>query len=154
MLPAKASLSNRLGDWFKNRKDVSYISQQKLTRALARSALESGLSVVGYVAGDGNLVQTAQENLESVNELWALERRTAKPVVAFRKTAEKESDGFVAAVAAQSLSPVFVISGDPARELSNALGAAGISASDADYYTAMLPPLFTTAPTSSSKEEK
>ena len=154
MLPAKASLSSRLGDWFKNRKDVSYVSQQKLTRALARSALDSGLAVVGYVASDGNFVQTTQENLETVNELWALERGTAKPVVAFRKTAEKESDGFVAAVAAQSLSPVFVISGDPARELSNALGAAGISASDADYYTAMLPPLFTTAPTSSSTEEK
>jgi hypothetical protein len=154
MLPAKASLSSRLGDWFKNRKDVSYVSQQKLTRALARSALDSGLAVVGYVASDGNFVQTTQENLETVNELWALERGTAKPVVAFRKTAEKESGGFVAAVAAQSLSPVFVISGDPARELSNALGAAGISASDADYYTAMLPPLFTTAPTSSSTEEK
>ena len=153
MLPAKAPLSNQLGDWFKNRKDVSYVSQQKLTRALARSALESGLAVVGYVASDGNFVQTTEENLEAVNELWALERGTAKPVVAFQRTAEKEGNGFVAAAAAQSLSPVFAISGDPARELSNALGVAGILASDADYYTAMLPPLFTATPTTSLPEE-
>jgi hypothetical protein len=150
MIPAKAGAADSLKSWFKSREGKSYVAQQKLTRALALAAFDAGLSVVGYVDQVGNFAHTSDGGLEGVTELWGLEKGSAKPIVAFRRTSSNGNDGFVASAAAQALSPVFIVPGDRGRLLEAALDKAQITAKDADNYALHLPPLFMSGSDSST----
>jgi hypothetical protein len=141
MIPAKAPLGSRLADWFKQRRDFSYTSQQALNRSLARAAMEAGLTVCGYIGLDGALVSPQAGIPAPCSELWGLDAKGEKIVVLFSRP-EGSDQPLSAAAVGLPLSPLFTIALDKPKALAEGLKAANIVPDLASAYKANLPPFF------------
>lgn len=142
MVPAKSQESEKFSNWFKQRREFSYVAQQSVNRALAKAALQAGLTVCGYVGLQGDYVQSRYAPPANVTELWALEEGTGTPAVVYSRESGLPDAPFVSKAKAMPLSPVFCLPIDTAGAVKSALKSAQIPEDLAPLYASGFPPLF------------
>jgi hypothetical protein len=142
MIPAKSQASEKLSNWFKQRREFSYVAQQAVNRALAKAALQAGLTVCGYVGLQGDYVQSKSVPPANITELWALEAGSGSPAVVYAREPGSPDSPFVPKAKAMPLSPVFCLSIDTAEAVKIALKSAQIPEDLAPLYASGFPPLF------------
>lgn len=152
MIPAKSPANQSLAGWFKERGEFSYLAQQTVNMKLAKSALEAGLVICGYVGVDGTYVETNKSASDNADILWGLDAPSGLPAIIFERSGGSLEAEFVRKKGALPLSPVFVLPIDRSIALAAAFKAAGVSEDFVDGYERGLPPVF--SPESSSQPGK
>ena len=142
MVPTKSQAGNGLAEWFKKQEDFSFGTQQSINRQLAKSALEAGLVVCGYIGPEGNLVETNKEALAGASELWAMGSQDGVPVVAYTRVKDSAGESLQSMGKALPLSPVFTLPLQPTDAIDSALKAAQVSEDEVPLYLKGLPPFF------------
>jgi hypothetical protein len=153
MVPAKSQASETLSNWFKQRRDFSYVAQQAVNRALAKAVLEAGLTICGYVGPQGEYVQSKNAPPANVTELWALDVENGSPAVVYAKEPGLPDSPFVPKAKAMPLSPVFCFPIDPAEAVKSALKSAQIPEDLAPLYASGFPPLFAPQPSKPQSQQ-
>jgi hypothetical protein len=150
MIPAKSSVSRSLSNWFKGREGMSYVTQQKMNMKLAKSALEAGLVICGYVGTDGRFVETEESAKGNADVLWGLDSSSGTPAVVFAKSGDSSEAEFVPKQKARPLSPVFVLPIDRNEVVAATFKAADVPDDLKEDYLSGFPPVFATEPKSSA----
>ena len=138
MVPAKAQAGQRLADWFKKREGMSYQTQQRVNRMLAKSALEAGLLVCGYADEQGRLVETQRDGAAGAAELWGFDVLGGNPTVMFAKS----ESSFVPKGTPLPFTPLFKLPWQPDQVLQQAFNAASVAQGARTLYLAGVPPIF------------
>jgi hypothetical protein len=142
MVPAKAQVGQRLADWFKKRDGMSYQTQQRVNRMLAKFAFEAGLVVCGYVDEQGRLVETQKDSATGATELWGLDVVTGNPTVMFAKSAPSPDSSFVLKGTPLPFTPLFKLPWRTEDVLQQAFRVANVPEDAQALYLAGVPPIF------------
>jgi len=142
MIPGKSSTNQKLASWFKERGELSYFAQQTMNMKLAKSALEAGLVICGYVGADGKFVETNKASRRNADILWGLDASNGQPVAIFERFGDSPEAEFFPKRDALPLSPVFALPIDRNEAVAAALKAANVSGDLVNVYASGLPPLF------------
>lgn len=153
MVPAQKPLAEQLDAWFKERQDFSYATQQSLNRSLARSALEAGLVLCGFVGLNGELVNSGRDIPGIASRLWGWDESGTVAVIFARPLGSPE-ESFKPRNNGLVLSPVFGLPLDEAKVVADALKFADIPPDLSDPYRDQILPSFASPgePSTTSKQ--
>lgn len=146
MVPAKSAANQSLSNWFKGREGLSYVTQQNMNMKLAKSALEAGLVICGYVGTDGKFVETDEAAKGSADVLWGLDSSSGKPAVVFAKSGESPEAEFLSQQKALPLSPVFVLPINRNEVVAGVFKSNDVPEDLRDDYSRGFPPVFAPKP--------